>query len=389
MRWAAASSRHQGACDGRQRRSALTNRLHAQTRFALCDSGMSILEPLARAILYLSLALVVGVPIATLSAVLPALRRLSLDTAGVSAALVRWTWGAAALVLIGGLALFIAQFIPLELALEGFAEWLEFLRLTLLGQMLIVRVGLGALALLTLWLASKGRVSLRTAMIACPLIGAAAHATLAGTSHSAAMDAGLMPVLADLAHLFAGALWCGGLVGVLVTCTHLRRTVGEMNMHAAAREMTKRFSPLASLGIMLASGTGLVLSSIHLPEAGSLSTSSYGQLILLKVGLVVAVLLIGARLRQAIYHRSNAIDRLLFAEAVIACGIFVSAALLTSTAPPHEMIVHQMADGTVHAMAKVDLDFQRLLFTLALAVFAAGAFMVALEWARSLKGSLR
>jgi len=367
----------------------LTNRLHAQTRFAMRDSGMSVLEPLARAILYLSLALAVGVPIATLSAVLPALRRLGLDAAGVSAALVRWTWRAAASVLIGGLTLFIAQFIPLELALEGFAEWLEFLRLTLLGQMLIIRVALGALALLTLWLAGKGRVSLRTAMIACPLIGAATHATLAGTSHSAAMDAGLMPVLADFAHLFASALWCGGLVGVLVTCTHLRCTVGEMTMHAAAREMTRRFSPLASLGIMLASGTGLVLSSIHLPEAGSLSTSSYGQLILLKVGLVVAVLLIGARLRWAIYHRSDAIDRLLFAEAVIACGIFVGAALLTSTAPPHEMIVHQMADGTVHVMAKVDSDFQRLVFTLALAVFAAGAFTVALEWARSLKGSLR
>jgi hypothetical protein len=52
---------------------------------------MSVLEPLARAILYLSLALAVGVPIATLSAVLPALRRLSLDAAGISAALVRWT----------------------------------------------------------------------------------------------------------------------------------------------------------------------------------------------------------------------------------------------------------------------------------------------------------
>ncbi len=353
------------------------------------DLGMFVLEPPARALLYLSLALIVGVPIVTLSAVLPALRRLNLDAAGVSATLVRWTQGAAALALIGGLALFIAQFIPLELDLGGFAEWVEFLRLTLLGQMLIVRVGLGALASLTLWLASRGRVSSRTAMVACPLIGAAVHATLAGTSHSAAMDIGPAPVIADFAHLFAGALWCGGLASVLVTHRHLCRIAGETTLHAAAREVIRRFSPLASLGITLASGTGLALSSIHLPEAASLSDSSYGQLILLKVGLVVAVLLIGARLRRAIYHRSNAIDRLLLAEAIIACGVFVSAALLTSTAPPHEMIIHQMDDGTVHAMAKVDSDFQRLVFNLALAVFAAGAFAVALEWARSLKGSLR
>ncbi len=350
---------------------------------------MFVLEPLARAILYLSLALVVGVPIVALSAVLPALRQLSLDAVGVSATLVRWTCGAAASALIGALALFVAQVIPLDLTLESLAEWLEFLRLTLLGQMLILRMGLGALALLMLWLASKGRGSLRTAMIACPPIGAAAHATLASTSHSAAMDIGPAPVIADFAHLFAGALWCGGLVSVLVTCAHLRRTAGEMTMRTAASEVIRRFSPLASSGIVLASGTGLALSSIHLPEAASLSASSYGQLILLKVGLVVVVLLIGARLRQAIYHRSTAIDRLLLAEAVIACGIFVSAALLTSTAPPHEMIVHQMADGTVHVMAKVDSDFQRLVFTFALVVLVAGAFTIALEWARSLKGSLR
>jgi hypothetical protein len=51
------------------------------------------------------------------------------------------------------------------------------------------------------------------------------------------------------------------------------------------------------------------------------------------------------------------------------------------------MIVHQMSDGSVHVMHKADSDFQRLLSVVALAVFAAGAFAVVLEWRNRLKGS--
>jgi len=281
--------------------------------------------------------------------------------------------------LAGASLLFVAQVIPLELALESSAEWFEFIRLTSLGQMLVARLGLGSLALLALWLAERRRFSLRAVTVACVLIGALAHATLASSSHSAAMDVGLAPVAADFAHLLAGALWGGGVVSLLVTCAHLRREAGAAMTLTAARMMSERFSPLASLGIVLAAGTGLALSSVHVPEVTSLGDSLYGQLVLLKAGLVILIVATGAMLRRTIYSR-GAVQPLLFVEAMLACGVFFSAALLTSTAPPHEMIVHQMADGSLHVMTKADPDFQRFLLTFALAVFAAGAFVVALEW---------
>jgi putative copper export protein len=357
---------------------------------------VNILEPPARAALYLALMLVVGVPIGALGVVLPTLRWLGLSTAGASATLLRWTQWAVILMLIGALALFAAQVAPLELELADLEAWSEFIRLSLLGQMLIVRLGLGLLALAALLLvgrligATQAKSGFVIMMTACALSGLAAHATLAGTSHSAAMDVGLAPVLADFAHLLAGALWGGGVITLLVTSQHLRQTADSTTALAAIRLLSQRFSPFGLLGIALALGTGLALSSVHVPDAESLSGSLYGQLVLLKLGLVIVIVTIGAVLRRAIYQgsaTSQKIQRLLIAEALIACGIFFSAALLTSTAPPHEMIVHQMSDGSVHVMHKADSDFQRLLSVVALAVFAAGAFAVVLEWRNRLKGS--
>jgi len=358
---------------------------------------VNVLEPPARAALYLALMLVVGMPIGALGIVLPTLRWLGLSIADALTPLLRWMRGAAILMLLGTLALFIAQVVPLELELEGLEGWLEFIRLSLLGQMLIARLGLGLLALLALLLVGRLTGATQTKsgfimMTACALAGLAAYATLASTSHSAAMDVGLVPVLADFAHLLAGALWGGGVITLLAASQHLRQAADSATALAAIRMMGQRFSPLGLLGVALAAGTGLALSSVHVPDAESLGDSLYGQLVLLKLGLVIVVMAMGAALRRAVYQRSatsQGIQRLLIIEALIACSIFLSAALLTSTAPPHEMIVHQMDDGSIHVMNKADSDFQRLLSAIALAVFAAGAFAVALEWRNRPKGSVK
>jgi hypothetical protein len=61
-------------------------------------------------------------------------------------------------------------------------------------------------------------------------------------------------------------------------------------------------------------------------------------------------------------------------------GIFVGAAWLTSTAPPHHTVIHYMDDGASHVMEIADPNFKRLLLMAALAILSAGVIAVALEW---------
>ena len=91
-------------------------------------------------------------------------------------------------------------------------------------------------------------------------------------------------VICALAHVVAAAAWLGGLVGISV--------VARANVDALARARTLRQFAGVMTGVvamLLAGGAGLGM--LYLSSPAALVTTAYGQVLIVKVGLVIAVLL--------------------------------------------------------------------------------------------------
>jgi putative copper export protein len=320
--------------------------------------------------------LLVGLPIALLAIVRPILRQHSLDENNALAS-ARWLLRAAALGLtLGGLALFLAQIAPLELDFAP-TEWGTFVQQTVLGQMMLVRVATGLMALLALVLLPKTPA----AFAVCVVAGIAAQVTHTRTSHTAAMGAGAARIASDYAHLLGSALWAGGLAAlVLAMPTALAAPTRSASVTAA---LIRRFSPMGMAGVALVAGTGLVLTSVHVAEANGLMQTLYGNLIVAKVGAtIIAVGLAGMHKFVMQWRMSTAADAARFArtlriETAVVIGIFLLAAVLTSASPPG----HAM-DETGQMMTNSETTFQRLLIGGAIAIGTAGLLALALEWRR-------
>ncbi|MFD9464051.1 copper resistance CopC/CopD family protein [Streptomyces sp. NPDC060027] len=117
------------------------------------------------------------------------------------------------------------------------------------------------------------------------VVAAGLAATWAMAEHaSTGIQAGIaMPV--DVLHLLAVAVWLGGLSTLLVA---LFRAPAEAQIEAAA---VRRFSRLAFGGVLVLVATGIYQSWRQVGSWSALTDTTYGQLLLVKVGLVA--LLVG------------------------------------------------------------------------------------------------
>ena len=141
--------------------------------------------------------------------------------------------------------------------------------------------------------------------------------------------------LADWVHLSAALLWVGGLT-VLALC-----------VWPLARELRRnaflRFSRLATLLIAALLAAGIYLSIVRLPALDDLWTTRYGQVLLVKIGLVSLALLWGAFhhfvARPALAEETPSpwtgrLGRTLGGEVSVAMAILLAAAILVNAKPP-------------------------------------------------------
>lgn len=115
------------------------------------------------------------------------------------------------------------------------------------------------------------------------LASAALLATLAGTGHTQENE-GLGAVLhsaADAVHLLAAGAWLGGLVFLLVV---LRSPAPDTDL------VLQRFSGMGYIAVALLLATGLVNSWLLVGSISGLITTTYGQLLTLKLCLFLAML---------------------------------------------------------------------------------------------------
>ena len=137
--------------------------------------------------------------------------------------------------------------------------------------------------------------------------------------------------LADWVHLTAASLWAGGLVMLLVVFLTAREL---------GRQAFVGFARLAPVLIALLVTAGAYLSFLRLPEVADLWTTSYGQILMLKLGLVALALTWGAVHHVVVEPRLDRpgvlsrLPRSLAGEAAVGMAVLLVAAILVNAAPP-------------------------------------------------------
>jgi len=148
----------------------------------------------------------------------------------------------------------------------------------------------------------------------------------------------------DWLHLAAGAIWLGGLIGIVVFWLNVRRE-GRV---AALSVVVPRFSNVAFVSVLALIGSGIGQSLLELPTLGSLWQTNYGKALLVKIILLFAALALAAvnlartkpRLEAAGVRPSDGpgaallLRRLVQGEILFVVGALFAAAVLTSLPPP-------------------------------------------------------
>jgi len=174
--------------------------------------------------------------------------------------------------------------------------------------------------------------------------GAAALALPGLAGHAGQRSPRGLSLPLDALHLAAGAIWMGGLIGIIVFWLTVRRDARV----AALSVVVPRFSNVAFFSVMALIGSGIGQSFLQLPTLGSLWQTSYGEALLVKIGLLGAALLLAAvnlartkpRLQAAGVQPSVGpgaallLRRLVQGEILLVVGALFAAAVLTSLPPP-------------------------------------------------------
>jgi copper transport protein len=177
---------------------------------------------------------------------------------------------------------------------------------------------------------------------------AAAAATLVvpgAAGHAGQTSPRGLAVTLDWLHLASGAVWVGGLIGLLVLWRSLRADTRVAGLVVAV----PRFSAVALGSVIVLAGSGTWASILHLPTLSSLWQTSYGKTILVKVALLAAAVLLASvnLLRTKPSLRADGavavgaarlLRQLVGAEAVIVSAAVLAAAVLSSLAPPSKAL---------------------------------------------------
>jgi copper transport protein len=210
---------------------------------------------------------------------------------------------------------------------------------TPLGELPRTSLGVGLLAQAVPGLAAAGCVELalwwrgRTRSVALTLATALAAATILFhvlTTHAASSRYTVLELAVQWAHLAAFATWIGGLAALLVA-------VGSRPSPAKAAAV-RRFSQVAGVSLAVVGVTGLLRAVDEVAAWNALASTLFGQLVLVKVALLVSLAALGGwnRFRSVpVVERSlRGLRRIGRLEIGVAGATLVASAVLTSLVPP-------------------------------------------------------
>ncbi|MFJ6195480.1 copper resistance CopC/CopD family protein [Micromonospora sp. NPDC092111] len=215
---------------------------------------------------------------------------------------------------------------PLDVTGTGFSEVLG----STYGTAHLVRLGLLAAAAFLLRPLTRGPVG-RTDGIILAVLGAAGLLTWPLAGHPAASPAPAVSVLVDAVHLGSMAVWLGGLT---MLAGFLLRRADEREL-GAILPIWSRWAALAVTALLLA---GTVQGLIEVASIQALTDTTYGRLLLAKIGLFVLVLAVAAYSRQLVRRRTAAarpvpVRRAVWVELAITAIVLGVTANLVQTPP--------------------------------------------------------
>ncbi|RKN20017.1 copper resistance protein CopC [Micromonospora musae] len=198
------------------------------------------------------------------------------------------------------------------------------------GAAHLVRLGLIAAAaflLRPLFTGSAGRAD----AIILAVLGVAGLVTWPLAGHPAASPAPAVSVVVDTVHLGSMAVWLGGL---LMLAVFLLRRADEREL-GAIMPIWSRWAALAVSALLLA---GVVQGLIEVATPSALVNTTYGQLLLVKIGLFALVMGVAAYSRQLVRRRiaeqrPGAVRRAVWVELAITAVVLGVTATLVQTPP--------------------------------------------------------
>lgn len=167
------------------------------------------------------------------------------------------------------------------------------------------------------------------------------------SGHAMAFDPPIRTVLLDTLHLFAAALWAGGLLYLLI--------IGFKFPERKAA-FIRLFAPTALLSIAALAVTGTLSTLIFLPKLSYLLYTAWGYLLIAKVALVAGVVITAAVLRRYIRkHRGVPPKSLLHLDFVLMVGIVGIVGVLTflNPFPVNEPLHWHVMGEKVHMTAEI------------------------------------
>jgi copper transport protein len=215
---------------------------------------------------------------------------------------------------------------------------------TRFGQAFIVMT-LGFSAVLALiflsWLLDK------VVLLIPALLGSIVLAGGLSVSGHDAVDPGSwwLTEVADWAHIAAASLWLGGLATMVVLVWY-----GAPELRRAA---FFRFSRLAMVLVAIVLGAGVYLSIVRLPHLRDLWAEGYGQVLLVKIALVLVALAWGGfhhfvirpRLERGSDGFAKRVGRSLLGESIVGMAVLLAAAVLVDSKPPVQPLTQPPAQA--------------------------------------------
>lgn len=150
---------------------------------------------------------------------------------------------------------------------------------------------------------------------------------------------GTLALIADYAHLVAGALWVGGVVAITIVVLK-SRAMPRSARDAIARRSILQFSKLALPTVAAVGLFGVYLAVRELPTPSALFSSGYGVMLLVKTLIVMGALGLGAYHRRVVVPRiasgapAASIRNTLAFEMTLLLVVLALAATLSQAAPP-------------------------------------------------------
>ncbi|HYM28938.1 MAG TPA: CopD family protein, partial [Steroidobacteraceae bacterium] len=324
----------------------------------------STLDTTARWSVLVAVSVLVGGMLFSLGVMRPCLRYLSAGDA-------RRTWAASRTVLLVSSAtacLLVAEGTLLQIALKaqdfgGLHAAGTIVLHTRLGNYLLARLGLTAVALALVGLAARAP-SPRAGFAALWGVFVASIGLLlthALVSHAASGDGAVTGVAIDFLHLLAASIWLGSIFHIIFTLPRWLELLRAGSRTVFVAYVFRRFSGMATLAVGLLLASGVLSASLQAPSWRALVDTNWGRALDVKLGLTLLLLAVGAL--NAYLLRPRVVD-----------------AVLQEHSPPRVVRKPGMsASAALHALQRRLLNMVRVEAALGAVVLAAAAALIQLQ----------